>query len=85
MNTHLKLLKKYSSSPKNFEIVAGHSLAVLVKALEIIKKKKLYRIDLDLVIAGCLLHDIGAFGFMKNFHLKQDDYIKHGVIGGKIL
>ncbi len=60
-------------------------MAVLGKALEIVKKKKLYQIDLDLVAAGCLLHDIGAFGFMKNFHLKQDDYIKHGIIGGKIL
>ena len=85
MNKHLKLLKKYSSSPKDFEIVTDHSLAVLGKALEIIRKKKIYRIDLDLVIAGCLLHDIGAFKFMKNFHLKQNDYIKHGIIGGKIL
>ncbi len=85
MNIYLKLLQKYSFSPKDFEIVADHSLAVLEKALEIIRRKKLYQIDLDLVIAGCLLHDIGAFGFMKNFHLKQDDYIKHGVIGGKIL
>ena len=85
MNIHLKLLKKYSFSQEDFEIVADHSLAVLGRALEIIRKKKLYQIDLDLVVAGCLLHDIGAFGFMKNFHLKQDDYIKHGIIGGKIL
>ncbi len=85
MNIYLKLLKKYSSSQKDFEVVANHSLAVLEKALNIIRKKKLYQIDLDLVIAGCLLHDIGAFEFMRNFHLKQNDYIKHGIIGGTIL
>ncbi len=85
MNKYLKLLKKYSSSSKDFEIVADHSLAVLEKSLGIIRKKKLYQIDLDLVIAGCLLHDIGTFKFIKNFHLKQDDYIKHGIIGGEIL
>jgi uncharacterized protein len=86
MNKYFKILEKYSISKRYFDIVLRHSLAVLEKSIDIIARKKLYkRADFDLVISGCLLHDIGAFEFMRNFDEEQEDYILHGIIGGKIL
>ena len=86
MNKYFKLLKKHSPSKKCFDIVLGHSLIVLEKAIDIIARKKLYnKLDFDLVISGCLLHDIGSFKFVNNFDRKQKSYILHGIIGGEIL
>ncbi len=86
MNQYFELLKKCSLEEKYYKIVLRHGLAVLGKSIEIINKKELYdKIDFDLIISGALLHDIGSFGFMKNFDNKQIDYLKHGIIGGRIL
>lgn len=86
MNQYFKLLKKYSTSKEHYNIVLNHSLLVLGKSTNIMAQKKLYnKVDFDLIISGCLLHDIGAFEFMKNFNKRQKNYLKHGIIGGKIL
>jgi len=86
MNQYFEILKKHSLEEKYYKIVLKHSLFVLGKSIEIINKKELYnKIDFDLIVSGALLHDIGSFGFMKNFGNKQNSYLKHGVIGGKIL
>jgi len=86
MNQYFKLLKKHSTTKKHYNIVLNHSLLVLSKSVDIIAQKKLYnKVDFDLIISGCLLHDIGAFEFMKNFNKFQKSYLKHGIIGGKIL
>ncbi len=86
MNQYFELLKKHSLEEKYYKIVLKHGLAVLSKSIEIINKKELYdKADFDLIVSGSLLHDIGSFGFMKNFSKKQEDYITHGIIGGKIL
>ena len=85
MNKYFKILKKYSTTEKDFEIILNHGFMVLRKSIEIINKKKLYnKIDFDLIVSGCLLHDVGAFEFM-NMHKFQVDYLRHGVIGGEIL
>lgn len=86
MNRYFRLLKKYSLEDEYYKIVLKHGLAVLGKSIEIINKKELYdKVDFNLIISGALLHDIGAFEFMGNFDKKQIDYLKHGIIGGKIL
>jgi uncharacterized protein len=86
MNLYFELLKKYSDSEEHYNIVLSHSLLVLSKSVNIIAQKKLYnKVNFDLIISGCLLHDIGAFEFMKNFNKIQKNYLKHGIIGGKIL
>lgn len=83
---YINILKKYSNSRKDFDIVLNHSLIVFAKSLEIISKKKLFdKIDIDLIASGSILHDIGAFEFMKNFDRKQINYLKHGIIGAEIL
>ena len=86
MNQYFKLLRKYSTTKKHYNIILNHSLLVLGKSIDIITKKKLYNdIDFDLIISGSLLHDIGTYKFMKNFDKFQEDYLKHGIIGGEIL
>ena len=88
MNKYFKILKKYSTSEDSFGIVLNHSLIVLGKSIEIINIKKLYNwIDFDLIVSGCILHDIGVFG-VRNSGLdstKRIDYLRHGILGGKIL
>jgi len=86
MNQCFKLLKKYSTTEKHYKIISNHGLLVLGKSIDIIAKKELYNdIDFDLVISGSLLHDIGAYKFMKNFQKFQESYLEHGIIGGEIL
>ena len=88
IKNYIKILKKYSNSDKNFQIILNHSLIVLAKSLEIVAKKKLSsKIDIDLIVSGCLFHDIGVFG-LKNGGLdvtKKVDYLQHGIFGGKML
>lgn len=83
MHKDFQLLKKYATSDKTFQIVVNHSLEVLKKSIAIIQSKQLYNLDLDLIISGCLLHDIGTFTFLENNN--TPNYIQHGIIGGKIL
>jgi uncharacterized protein len=84
MYRYFAILKEYSKSEEDFEIVMRHSLEVLGKSIEIVGKKKLYsKVDLDLIVSGALLHDIGTFGFLEN--KDKEGYIRHGIIGGEIL
>ena len=86
MNQYFELLKKYSTTKEHYRTILNHGLLVLGKSIDIIAEKELYDdIDLDLIISGCLLHDIGAYKFMKNSQKPQKDYLKHGIIGGEIL
>ncbi len=84
MYGYFAILKEYAKSETDFEIVAKHSLEVLAKSIEIIGRKELYgEIDLDLIVSGAILHDIGAFGFLGN--KDKAGYIRHGIVGGEIL
>ncbi|MBW6440505.1 HD domain-containing protein [Patescibacteria group bacterium] len=86
MKKYINILKKYSDSKNNFNVVLNHSLVVLAKSFEIIARKNLSsNINADLIVSGCLLHDIGTFEFMKSIHKLQIDYLRHGIIGGEIL
>ena len=88
MNKYFKIFKKYSTSEEHYHTVLEHSLIVLAKSIEIINRKKLYdRVDFDLIMSGCLLHDIGVFGLRNSGldSIKGVDYLQHGILGGKIL
>lgn len=85
MYKYFELLKKYSGSEESFETVMRHSLEVLEKSIDIVKKKKLYdQVDFDLMISGAILHDIGTFEFLES-KTKDVNYIRHGIIGAEIL
>lgn len=84
MYKYFEILKRHSTSERTFEIVLRHSLEVLEKSIEVIKKKNLYeQIDFELVVAGCILHDIGTFEFLEDRN--KEGYIGHGIIGREIL
>jgi uncharacterized protein len=84
MYKYFEILKRYSRDERYFDIVLRHSLEVLAKSIELINRKKLYgSIDLDLVVSGSILHDIGTFEFLED--KKKEGYIRHGIIGGEIL
>ncbi|NHI94571.1 MAG: TIGR00295 family protein [Candidatus Lokiarchaeota archaeon] len=70
----LDILKKYDLSPN----IIDHSIMVTEKALEIANKIKNngHKVDLELILAGALLHDIGRS--------KKHGW-KHAVEGGLII
>jgi uncharacterized protein (TIGR00295 family) len=73
----IALLKKYAPDDKTFRIVLDHSQAVKDIALRIAEGK---HVDMELVVTGSILHDIGRFKYMPG-----KDSIKHGVAGSDIL
>ncbi len=73
----IKILKKHSSSRKDFLIVLNHSQTVKKLALKIAKGTGA---DLGLVATASLLHDIGRFK-----HPPWHEGIQHGVAGELIL
>lgn len=74
------LHKKYASSDEIFSQVWEHCNIVKEIALDLVEQNKL-KIDNDLLVAGALLHDIGAY----KVYYDRKNYIKHGVIGAEIL
>jgi len=76
----IALLKKYSKGDETvFNIILSHSKAVQKIALDL--AKDIPDVDIDLVKAGSLLHDIGRFGYP----VHGPDTIKHGIRGAEIL
>ncbi|HYS44044.1 MAG TPA: HDIG domain-containing protein, partial [Geobacteraceae bacterium] len=82
------LLEKYfGSSPTAFGIVLEHSRMVSIKALRIAESLNGLAVDLQFVEEAALLHDIGV----SRIHAPdmgcfgQEPYIRHGIIGRKIL
>jgi len=71
----IELLKKYSSSEKDFEAVLKHSKNVQKEALRIAAKVK--NTDKELIKIGSLLHDIGRF--------RKDLVYRHGLNGAEML
>ena len=69
----LGLLRKYKCSPQ----VISHCLAVADLAVETAGKleEKGHKIDIDLVEAGALLHDLGR---------SKTHGVDHGVVGAKL-
>jgi uncharacterized protein len=97
MYKYFELLKAQAGSEESYRIVLRHSLEVLAKSIEIINRKGLQdEVDFELIIAGSILHDIGAIGFVES-KLKEKEnalevggkdfsiYICHGTIGAEIL
>ncbi len=67
------------------DIILKHSNIVKDFSLEIIENKKIQNIDIDLLIAGALLHDIGAYFCLNKDYSIKIPYIKHGILGEKFL
>jgi uncharacterized protein len=69
---------QYAPTREAFELVHGHCRIVCELAEQVIARNNL-AVDVDLVRAGALLHDLGVY------RLDGSDYIRHGVLGYELL
>jgi len=72
------LHREVAPSAEAFDLVHTHCEVVWAIASQLIRANRL-AVDVELVRAGCLLHDIGVH------LLAGDDYIRHGVLGEAFL
>jgi len=77
-NRAVALLRKYSNSKHDFEIVIAHSKKVQEVALEY--ANAIEGVDIDFIRTAAILHDIGRFRCPP-----WRNSVLHGVEGGKIL
>ncbi|TQN32982.1 uncharacterized protein FHX37_2974 [Haloactinospora alba] len=75
------LHERYAPSTEVFEKVYSHCAIVCDIAEQLIERQGL-ALDLELVRAGALLHDIGVYRLGGVGH---DNYLRHGVLGHRIL
>lgn len=79
--------KYYDPSSKLYKILTTHSACVALKALQIAKRKKDWKLDKKLIYEGAMLHDIGIF-LCKSPSIEcfgEEPYIRHGILGREIL
>ncbi|MEV8374190.1 HDIG domain-containing metalloprotein [Kribbella sp. NPDC056861] len=69
---------QYAPTKEAFEVVYEHCRIVCGLAEQVIKTNNL-TVDVDLVRAGCLLHDLGVH------RLDGTAYIRHGILGHDLL
>lgn len=82
-STILKLHKKYATDDQLFEGVYNHCQITAQIALDCAKSKQI-KVDLDLLEAGCLLHDIGSYIFLSGKENRKV-YPQHAIFGSAIL
>jgi len=81
----LALHEKYAPTPGAFDLVYTHCVIVCGIA-EQLHARSVLDVDIALVRAGCLLHDVGVYrlydgdGVLGGAH-----YIRHGVLGDELL
>jgi uncharacterized protein len=80
----LALHTKHSPTPAALDMVYGHCLVVRGITEQILNRAD--DVDGDLVRAGALLHDIGAYRLYDDAgELDHANYIRHGVLGHELL
>ncbi|MBA3723423.1 MAG: HD domain-containing protein [Candidatus Levybacteria bacterium] len=79
------LHEKYAPDQRLFELVFTHCQIVQALAQQIIEHKKL-TLNIPLVYAGALLHDIGTYTFLEQPpEIGKATYYKHPMEGSRIL
>ncbi|MFJ6943285.1 HDIG domain-containing metalloprotein [Streptomyces wuyuanensis] len=79
------LHEKYAPSAEAFDLVFTHCEIVWGVAERLISASGL-NVDVDLVRAGCLLHDIGVYRlYDARGRLDQANYVRHGLLGHELL
>jgi uncharacterized protein len=79
------LHQRYAPTPEAFDLVHTHCEIVCAVAEQLLGT---YRpaLDVELVRAGCLLHDIGVYRLYDAAgELDHANYIRHGVLGDALL
>jgi uncharacterized protein len=81
----LVLHEKYAPAPEAFDLVYTHCQIVCAIALQLHARSGA-DVDIDLVRAGSLLHDIGVYRLYDDAgQLDHANYIRHGVLGHELL
>ena len=78
------LHRKYATSEEAYNRIFTHCLIVWDIAQLLIEDMQL-DIDVELVKAGCLLHDIGAYSLFHDGRFDEGAYITHGIVGYELL
>jgi uncharacterized protein len=79
------LHEKYAPSPEAFELVYTHCEIVCDIAEQILSRSE-SSLNVDLVRAGSLLHDIGVYClYDANGRLDHSQYVRHGLLGYELL
>lgn len=84
------LHEKWAPTPQAFELVYTHCQIVCAVAEQLLGGPDLRRLypdlDIDLIRAGCLLHDIGVYRlYTPSGELDHANYVRHGVLGHELL
>jgi uncharacterized protein len=81
----LALHDKHAPTPEAHDLVRTHSLIVCGIAEQLHACSGL-DLDIDLVRAGCLLHDIGVYRLYDDAgRLDHANYVRHGLLGHELL
>lgn len=83
-----QLHRKYSPNDKVYDLVYGHGRIVSEIALWCVNQMKdSSKVDVTMLEAGCLLHDIGTYLFFDEQAKVTNDrmYVQHAILGAKIL
>lgn len=79
------LHERWAPSPEAFGVVYTHCVIVCEIAEQIVETAGL-DVDVDLVRAGCLLHDVGVYRlYDMSGQLDHKGYVRHGVLGHELL
>lgn len=80
-----QLHRTYAPHGAAFELVYTHCLVVRDIARQLLERYE-GEIDLELVEAGCLLHDIGVYRmYGADGEIDHKNYIRHGILGDELL
>lgn len=79
------LHERYAPNAEAFERVYTHCQVVCAVAEQLLARAPA-KVDVDLVRAGCLLHDIGVYRLVDaSGRIAHDRYVSHGVLGHELL
>lgn len=81
----VRLHEKCAPDDHALKVVLTHSRIVCDIALHLAAKNKLAGLNMQLVEAGALLHDIGTYQLYSDGKFDKERYITHGVLGYEIL
>ncbi|WP_406104725.1 HD domain-containing protein [Micromonospora globbae] len=79
------LHERFAPTEEAFDLVYTHCRIVCAVAEHLLDRRHA-PVDVDLVRAGCLLHDIGVYRLYGTAgKLDHDNYVRHGVLGHALL
>ncbi len=80
----LALHERHAPTPEALDLVYTHCLIVCGIA-EQLHARSGVDADIDLVRAGCLLHDVGVYRLYDAGELDHANYVRHGLLGHEVL